>query len=173
MTKGKARYLTIGGLFVLFGAVIAAYLAQAPPAGGAQIGRPAPEFAVSGLSGGSLALSDYRGRPVVINFFASWCGPCWREMPDLDDAADTYRDRGLVVVGVGVQDSTEAISRMANHLGLTFPIGLDPSGKVAADQYRIRGLPVTVFVDRQGVVRKIWTGPIDRASLERAIEGIL
>jgi hypothetical protein len=62
---------------------------------------------------------------------------------------------------------------MVNHLGLTFPIGLDPSGKVAADQYRIRGLPVTVFVDRQGVVRKIWTGPIDRESLERAIEAIL
>lgn len=161
MRRAKTRYLTIGGLLLIFVAVIAIYVAQAPPAGGAQIGRPAPEFAVSGLSGGSLALSDYRGRPVVINFFASWCGPCWREMPDLDDAADKYRD------------STEAISRMANHLGLTFPIGLDPSGKVAADQYRIRGLPVTVFVDRQEVVRKIWTGPIARASLERAIEGIL
>jgi peroxiredoxin len=62
------------------------------------VGQPATDFAVPRLSGGTLALSDHRGRPVAVNFLATWCGPCWRELPDFDDAADKYRDRGLVVV---------------------------------------------------------------------------
>ena len=77
------------------------------------------------------------------------------------------------MLGVGVKDSKDSIQRMVNHLGLAFPIGLDSHGKVAADQYRIPGLPVTVFVDREGMVRTVWRGSIDRESLDRAIQGIL
>jgi len=157
----------------MFGGITAAYFIQAGPAGGAQVGRPAPDFAVSGLAGATVALSDYRGRPVVINFFASWCRPCWQELPDLDDAADKYQERGLTVLGVAVKDSQDSIHRMVENLGLTFPVGLDPAAEVAVERYRIRGLPVTVFVDRQGVVRRIWPGPIDRASLDRLIVEIL
>lgn len=173
MRRRETRYLTIGGLLLVFGAVIAVYFAQAPAPGGAQAGRPAPDFAVPGVSGGTLALSEYRGRPVVINFLATWCGPCWRELPDFDDAADKYQDRGVIVVGVAVRDSRDAVERMVKQLGLTFPIGLDPAGEVAIERYRIPGLPVTVFVDRQGVIRRVWTGPIDRESLDRAIAGML
>ncbi len=172
MRRRKTRSLTVAALLLIFGGVIAAYFVQAPLAG-AQVGKPAPNFAVPGLSGGTLALSDYRERPVVINFFASWCGPCWRELPDFEDAAEKYHDRGVAVLGVGVKDSKESIRRMAENLGLTFPIGLDPTAEVAGERYRIPGLPVTVFLDRQGVVRKIWPGPIDRSSLDRLVAEIL
>lgn len=172
MRKREIRYLTLGGLFLIFGAVIAAYFAQAPQAG-AQVGKPAPDFSVQGLSGGTVALSDYPGRPIVINFFACWCAPCWRELPDFDDAAEKYHERGVVVLGVGVKDSKDSIRRMVENLGLSFPVGLDPTAEVAVERYRIPGLPVTVFLDRQGVVRKIWPGPIDRSSLDRLIDEIL
>lgn len=172
-TGRKIRSLTIAGLvLLLFGGAIAVFIGTVPRTG-TQVGQPAPDFAVAGLSGGTVALADYRGRPVVINFLATWCGPCWRELPDFDDAADKYQDRGLVIVGVAVRDSQDAIQRMVSNLGLTFPIGLDPTGEVAIERYRIAGLPVTVFVDRRGVVRKYWTGPIDRQSLDEFIAAIL
>lgn len=170
--RRKVRYLAIGVVFFVVGVAVAVLVANTSRVG-AQVGKPAPEFAVPGLSGGTVALSAYRGRPVVINFLATWCGPCWRELPDFEEAAEEYQDRGLVVVGVDVRDSTEAIRRMVSNLGLAFPIGLDPTGEVAIERYRIPGLPVTVFVDRRGVVRKYWTGPIDRASLDRFIAMIL
>jgi len=170
--RRRARYLFIGLVLLVFGGAVAALLATAVRAG-VQVGKAAPEFAVPDLSGGTVALADYRGRPVVINFLATWCGPCWRELPDFDDAADKYQDRGLVVLGVAVRDSRDSIQRLVNLLGLTFPIGLDPAGAVAIERYRIPGLPVTVFVDRQGVVRKYWTGPIDADSLNRFIAQIL
>jgi len=173
LRRRTTRYLTLGGLLLIFGAVLAAFFVLVPSGGAALVGKPAPDFAVPGLSGGTLALSAYRGRPVVINFFATWCGPCWRELPDFDDAADKYQERGLVVLGVGIKDSKDAIQRMVKLLGLTFPIGLDPAAEVAVERYRILGLPVTVFVNRQGVVRKIWAGPIDRSSLDQLIAEIL
>jgi peroxiredoxin len=164
--------VTIGVvLFVIVGAFIA--LVQNVPRGGARVGGPAPDFAVPGLAGGTLALAKYRGRPVVINFLATWCGPCWRELPDFDEAAEKYQDRGLVVVGLAVKDSRDSVQRLVSNLGLTFPIGLDPAGAIAVERYRITGMPVTVFVDRQGVIRKYWTGPIDPDSLNRFIAQIL
>jgi peroxiredoxin len=158
-------------LLIVAGGFLA--LVQNVPGGGARVGQRAPEFTVPGLGGGTVALVEYQGRPVVINFLATWCGPCWRELPDFDEAAEKYRDRGLVVVGLAVKDSRDSVQRLVSNLGLTFPIGLDPAGAVAVERYRITGMPVTVFVDRQGVIRKYWTGPIDPEALHRFIGQIL
>jgi len=190
--EAQSRSLTIGGLLFLFGAAVALYSAQrltedgiqvatpvptvtAPAASGsgAQVGEPAPDFTVERLGGGTLALSDYRGRPVMIHFFASWWGSSWLEADDIDDAAARYQDRGLAVLGVAVRDSPEAMGHMATRLSLAFPIGLDPQSKVTVDQYRLRGIPTTVFVDREGVVREIWVGALDRSSLDWLVAEIL
>ncbi len=166
------RAVGIGVVLLVVGGAGIALLRTLPPAG-ARVGQAAPDFAVPGLAGGTVALADYRGRPVVINFLATWCGPCWRELPDFDEAAEKYQDRGLVVVGVAVRDSRDSVQRLASNLGLAFPIGLDPGGAVAVERYRITGMPVTVFVDRHGVIRKYWNGPIDAESLDRFIGQIL
>jgi len=166
------RAVTIGIVLLVVGGAGIALLRTVPPAG-ARVGQAAPDFTVPGLAGGTVALADYRGRPVVINFLATWCGPCWRELLDFDEAAEKYQDRGLVVVGVAVRDSKDAVQRLASNLGLTFPIGLDPAGAIAVERYRIFGMPTTIFVDRRGLVRKYWTGPIDADSLNRFIAQIL
>lgn len=188
----QSRPLTIGGLLLLFGAAVAFHSGQrltedgvqvgtpaltvaapAASASGAQVGEPAPDFTVERLGGGTLALSDYRGRPVMIHFFASWRGSSWLEADDIDDAAARYQDRGLAVLGVAVRDSPEAMGQMAKRLSLAFPIGLDPQSKVTVDQYRLRGIPTTVFVDREGLVREIWVGTLDRVSLDGLLAEIL
>lgn len=163
----------IAGLVLIWGPVVAAY-GQTSPTAGVQIGEPASDFAVEAVSGDTLKLSNYRGRPVVIHFFASWLGgSCWQGMIHLDDAAARYQNRGLVVVGVAAEDSAEAIDQMAKRLSLTIPIGMDPRSRVTVHQYRIGKIPTTVFVDREGVVREIWTGPIDWESLLGLIAEIL
>jgi peroxiredoxin len=172
MLRLKPGYLTLGVLLLMFGAVVATYFGQFRPAA-IQLGKPAPDFTVVGLSGARLTLSEYRGSPVIVNFFASWCRACRGELPDLKDTADRYRDRGLRLLGVAVRDSDDSVSHMVENLGLSFPVGLDPSGEVAVGRYRVQGLPMTVFVDRQGVVRKIWVGPIGGSSLDRLVAEIL
>lgn len=173
MRRTVSWCLTIGGLVLIWGAVVAA-CGQTPPSPGIQVGEPAPDFAVKALSGDTFKLSNYRGRPVVIHFFASWLGgSCWQEMYRLDDAAARYRDQRLVVIGIAARDPAADVDHMAKRLGLTFPIGLDPNSHVAVDQYRIRLIPTTVFLDRDGVVREIWTGPIDWSSLLGLIAEIL
>lgn len=170
--RWRARYVALGALVLLGGWALVA-LVRSVPLEGARVGRPAPEFAVPGLGGGTVTLAAYRGRPVVINFLATWCGPCWRELPAFDDAAWKHQGRGLAVLGIAVRDSREAVQQMVSTLGLSFPIGLDPTGTVAVERYRITGMPVTVFVDRHGVVRRSWTGPLDAGSLDRFIAEIL
>lgn len=165
--------LAIGGLVLVPVAAVAAS-AQAPAGAAVQIGHPAPDFAADGLSGETVALSHYRGRPVVIHFFASWLGgSCWQGMIRLDDAAAEYEHQGLVVVGVAARDSAEAVDHMVNRLGLTFPIALDPYSEITVNRYGISKIPTTVFVDRQGVVWEVLVGPIDEESLLGLIAEIL
>ena len=163
----------IGGIVLVCGTAVAAS-GQTPPPGGVQIGQPAPDFAVKGISGETLVLSAYRGRPVVLHFFAPWLGwSCWDEMRRLNDAAARYHERGLLVLGVGVRTTPEAVGRWVQVLGLTFPVGLDPTSQLFLYHYHLRFVPTTVFVDREGVVQEIWDGPIDSSSLFERIAQIL
>jgi peroxiredoxin len=165
--------LAIGGLVLLGGVVVAPSL-EAPPGAGVEIGKPAPDFTVEGLSGETHVLSHYRGRPVVIHFFASWLGwSCWRGMSHLNEWAEKYRDRGLVVIGIAVRDRPGKVEDMARFLRVTFPIGLDPKSQLTLREYRIRTIPTTVIVDRQGVVREIWPEPVDWPFLGSLIAEIL
>lgn len=139
---------------------------------GPQEGKLAPDFLLPALDGGEVRLSDLRGKAVVINLWATWCKPCRKEIPQLIDAYNTYRDRGLVILAINLQESTSVVRPFAKDFGMNFPILLDRRGSVA-DKYRLLGLPTTYFVDRQGVVRSVFTGPFVEKVQGTTVQGAI
>lgn len=127
----------------------------------ATLGRASPPFTLPGPNGETVSLDDFSGRPIVLNFFATWCGPCRVEMPHLQVAWERYKDVGLVVLAVDVQEAPETVGPFLAELGLTFPIAVDQDGKVS-DLYRIGILPTTYFIDREGVIARHRVGVIAR-----------
>jgi peroxiredoxin len=115
------------------------------------VGKPAPEIRLRAPDGKPVALADFRGRPVLLNFFATWCGPCRVEMPHLEAAWKERTADGLVVLGVDVQEAPAVVPPFLDSLGLTFPVVVDADGEVST-AYRISILPTSYFIDRDGVV---------------------
>lgn len=135
-------------------------------------GNVAPDFTATMLDGTSLTLSALRGQPVLINFWASWCPPCRRELPALQTAYDKYgSDMGFIAVDV--KESTQTVSDFVAQLGLTFPVALDPSGQISDLNYQVRGLPTTIFVDATGVVAYRHVGPLDEAQIDEYVQPLL
>ncbi|MDW8254736.1 MAG: TlpA disulfide reductase family protein [Chloroflexota bacterium] len=121
--------------------------------------RPARPFTLRLFDGSTLSLDELRGRPVLVNFWASWCGPCIEEAPVLERAAQRYASTGLVLVGVGVWDSEQNARAFIQRHGITYPNGLDPTGAVAID-YGVGGVPESFFIDRNGMIVRKWVGPL-------------
>jgi cytochrome c biogenesis protein CcmG, thiol:disulfide interchange protein DsbE len=131
---------------------------------------PAPEFTLEALDGeGEISLSDYRGKAVVLNLWASWCGPCKQEAPLLQSAWERYRDEGLVVLGVDAQDFPRDARDFVERYGLTYPIAHDRNGSILG-RYGSTGFPETWFVDRQGrLVGEHIAGEFSEEQLEENI----
>jgi thiol-disulfide isomerase/thioredoxin len=129
----------------------------ATPGGGLlQAGVAAPDFAMVLEDGRALRLSDLQGKPVVINFWATWCGPCRMEMPDLVQAA---QDENLVVLAVDVQEARSAVEDFADEFQMTMPVVLDSEGKLR-NLYGVPGLPTTYFVGADGAIAALVVGPL-------------
>jgi cytochrome c biogenesis protein CcmG, thiol:disulfide interchange protein DsbE len=139
---------------------------------GAVVGAAAPDFALVDLDGNPLRLDDLRGRPVVVNFWASWCAPCVREFPLMRAAAERHRDVGLAIVGVIYQDRSEAAREFMDRMSATWPSAVDPGGEVAA-RYGISGPPETFFIDRGGTVAARQIGELSADSLDDMLAVII
>ncbi len=138
----------------------------------AEEGALAPNFLLESLRGDEMRLSDFRGRPVVLNFWATWCRSCRKEIPQLVEAYDQYRDEGLVVLALNLQEGRGIVRPWAEDFGMEFPILIDRDGEVG-DKYRVGGLPWTYFIDSDGVVQSVFIGPFledrDGTSVQDAI----
>lgn len=135
-------------------------------------GHPAPEISLVSTTGQPMKLSDFRGKPVVINFWATWCAPCRIETPELQDV---YRERGDEVIIFSVnatQQDQGDIEAFIQEFGLTFPVALDAEGKTFKD-YNVLGLPTTVFVTKDGIINEVFTGPVNKAYIESKIPELL
>jgi len=138
-------------------------------------GFPAPDFALETLGGERATLAERRGKVVIVNLWASWCGPCRSEMPAIQRVYEANRERGLDVLAVNstVQDDAAKARDFARELGLTFPILLDRDGEVTR-RYLVRGLPSTFIVGRDGVIREaIFGGPLSEATLASKVGALL
>lgn len=131
------------------------------------------EFALPTPSGQTLKLSNYRGKVVVLNFFASWCSSCWGEIPGLAKLSRDYKEKGVVVLGVGLQTSASDVKAMVAKLGMTYPVAVDVDGQVATRDLGVQGLPTTLILDKQGRVVQRLAGEIkDVKSLKPILEAL-
>jgi cytochrome c biogenesis protein CcmG, thiol:disulfide interchange protein DsbE len=135
-------------------------------------GTQAPELALTTLDGGKLDLAAYRGRPVLVNFWATWCAPCVREFPLLRRTLDRHRPQGLVVLGVLVNDSAGNARKFVRQHGGTWPVGID-QGARAAGAFKAIGLPETVFVRRDGTLATRVLGELTQDRLDAQLAPIL
>ena len=136
-------------------------------------GHPAPDFTLETLEGETVSLSDFRGQPVIVNFWASWCGPCRLEMPHLQETYATGGE-GVVVLGVNLTQrdpNLEAVAAFVDEFGLTFPVVLDKEGAVA-ELYEVRGQPASVFIAPDGVIDTVFYGPVTKQFIEDRIESM-
>lgn len=147
-TRARLVRLALGAALAL--AVNVPALAVAP----ASI---APDFTLRTLNGPNLRLQEQRGRVVMINFWATWCGPCRQEMPHLNSLYQKYKASGFVLLGVNVDDDTRNAAEVAAKLGVTFPVLLDTDKQVSR-RYDLATMPSTVLIDRDGKVRYVHRG---------------
>lgn len=137
-----------------------------------KVGEPAPDFRLTDMDGNLVQLSDFRGQPVWVTFWASWCPPCRAENPDIEATYQKYRDAGLVVIAVDIGEEASAARGYLERTGLSFLVGLDQTTEVSAT-YRIVGIPTHYFIDGDGVLREFRIGALSRKAMDEKVEKIL
>jgi peroxiredoxin len=137
----------------------------ATPAPAPVTGAPAPDFTLEDLDGNPVRLADLEGQVVLVNFWATWCGPCRLEMPALQARYDALKAQGFTVLAVNMDEPREDAALFAQDLGLSFPVLLDPGASVN-DLYRVRGYPTTYIVDREGLISRQHVGILSEGQLD-------
>jgi cytochrome c biogenesis protein CcmG/thiol:disulfide interchange protein DsbE len=136
------------------------------------VNRQAPDFTLTTFDGATISLADLRGKPIVINFWASWCPPCRIEAPLLERTWRAVKNRGVIFIGVDIQDREEDALNYIREFDITYPNGPDPTGEISID-YGVSGLPVTFFVSRKGEIIRRWVGAIETRVLISSIKEIM
>lgn len=140
--------------------------------GGELAGKPAPSFVGTDLDGKPIELAGYAGHPLVLNFWASWCGPCRAEQPGLNRIATDYKARGVAVLGVDIRDNIDAAKIYRDEFQMPYPSLFDQAARVAY-AYRVDAPPSTAFIDATGVVVFMVPGGIEESDMRRLIDARL
>jgi peroxiredoxin len=178
--KNTFTLLLVAGLFLIGAAVVILYLPQAQEQALAaadwvvpvKVDYPAPDLTLTDLSGKSVSLTDYRGRVVLVNNWATWCPPCKAEMPTLEAYYEAHAGQGFVIVAIESGEPASQVAAFAESYGLTFPVWLDPQG-AALDAFQNWNLPSSYVVDQDGIIRLAWTGAVSRDALETYVTPML
>ena len=148
---------------------------QQSAVGSLVVGKPAPDFTLPTLDGTQVSLSQLRGKPVLINFWASWCLPCRDEMPELVRSYEAHKVEAFVILGLNLtySDSLPDVQAFVSEFNMTFPVLLDEDGAVAERSYRIPGVPTSIFINRDGTIERIQVGKMTGQQIDRYVEEIL
>jgi peroxiredoxin len=172
----RSVFLAIGllaALVILIGVLMSVRnRPTATPAGPARVGAAPSNFTLTDLSGKQVRLSDYAGRPVLINAWATWCPPCKAEMPALHDFYRAHQAEGFTLLAVNAGEAPAQVSSFIRQMGFTFPVLLDPNTAVLTE-LGVRGFPTSIIVGRDGTVKKIHTGILTANQLQTEIAPLL
>ncbi|MGN1400621.1 MAG: peroxiredoxin family protein [Bacillus sp. (in: firmicutes)] len=136
---------------------------------GLKVGEKAPDFELVNMEGQTVALSDYKGKKVMVNFWATWCGPCRDEMPAMEKyAAESEED--VVILAINT-DPENDVAGFAEGVGITFPVLLDENDK-ALKKYSVKAMPTTYFIDEKGIIANKHIGEMDYKIMEEAVAGL-
>ena len=137
-----------------------------------RIDKPAPNINMPLYDGGVLTPTDYADRPAVVNFWASWCGPCRQEAPIFERLSQEYGERGVLFIGVNIQDAQSDAEAYLREFTITYPNGSDEDGSISID-YGVIGIPVTFFINRDGIVQRRWAGVMRETQLRQWIDELV
>lgn len=139
----------------------------------ATVGQPAPDFKLQNPDGESISLSDFKGKPVLINFWASWCAPCVSEMSYLEEIYDEWSDKGLMLLAINNGESSATVESFLQDNNLSFPVVLDTKA-VIVRKYNIQFLPTTFFIDKDGIIQEKVIGAFpSKAAIEKRLSKII
>ncbi len=158
--------LGIISVAVVFGLALARQNQTQPTSG------PAPDFTLTTLDGQTLHLIDLKGQVVVVNFWASWCGPCREEAPALQSVWEQYKDKGVLIVGIAYTDTETNAKAFIKEYHQNYPNGLDFGTKIS-DLYNIEGVPETFIIDREGKIAEFMKVPLTQKTLTEALDRVL
>jgi cytochrome c biogenesis protein CcmG/thiol:disulfide interchange protein DsbE len=174
--SGKILYPAIGVLVALTALFGLAILPRLSPRTGGVVGKPAPDASFPLVANGDpnarMQISSLKGHPVVLDFWATWCGPCAVQAPILDRIARRHQKKGLIVLGINAEDPPEAIRAYTARKGLSYPMVLDVT-KEAFSRYGVSMLPSVVVIDKEGRIAAYFTGLVDEAHLDAIVASSL
>lgn len=130
-----------------------------------KIGSTAPDFELMDLNGNKHRLKDYKGQGIVLNFWGTWCGPCEREFPAMENKYAKYKELGVEIIAVNYKQSNFEVSEYVKKMGMTFPVAIDKKASVF-DAYNIKPLPTTIFIDKNGKIQDISKGEMSEQEIE-------
>jgi len=132
---------------------------------GTKTGKLAPDFTLEDLDGNQVSLSDFRGKTVFLNFWATWCPPCRAEMPDIEAVHQENKYWDVVVIGIDIQETRETVQQFTQNGGYSWLFLLDTSGKVAKD-YEVKAIPTSFFLDKDGLIQAMQSGSMSKEQME-------
>ena len=170
MQKRLTGY-AIAGVFLIVVSVVSAIVAHSRERAGAAVSL---DFTLKDMNGADVRLADFRGKPLIVNFWATWCGPCQLETPELVELANEYQSRGLIIVGISYDDAPEQVKQFASQFKVSYPLLIGRDREDVFNAFRLKdGLPMSVFIRQDGRIARSLEGINTKAWFQEQIEALL